>query len=49
MDCIGGLVVTVLQGLRGVTADVDVLEIALRSAAYAYSQVAMLGGALFQR
>jgi hypothetical protein len=33
MDCIGGFVVTMLYGLNRTTADVDVLEIAPRSAA----------------
>lgn len=49
MDCIGGFVVTVLHGLSRATADVDVLEIAPRSAADAFSKVAMLGGPLFQK
>lgn len=49
MDCIGGFVVTVLHGLSRATADIDVLEIAPRSAADTFSQVAMLGGPLFQK
>lgn len=49
MDCIGGFVVTMLYGLNRATADVDVLEITPRSAAEAFSQVAMLGGPLFQK
>jgi hypothetical protein len=49
MDCIGGFVVTMHYGLGRTTADVDVLEIAPRSAADAFSQVAMLGGPLFQK
>ena len=49
LDCIGGFVVTMLYGLRRPTADVDVLEIAPRAAADAFSKVAMLGGPLFQK
>jgi hypothetical protein len=49
MDCIGGFVVTVLYGLTRATADVDVLEIAPRSAADAFCKVAMLGGPSFQK
>ena len=49
MDCIGGFVVTMLYGLDRTTADVDVLEIAPRSMAEAFSDVAMLGGPLFQK
>jgi hypothetical protein len=49
LDCIGGFVVTMLYGLNRPTADVDVLEIAPSSAADAFSQVAMLGGPLFQK
>lgn len=49
MDCIGGFVVTMLYGLNRTTADVDVLEIAPRAAADAFSQVAMLGGPLFKK
>jgi len=49
LDCIGGFVVTMLYGLSRPTADVDVLEIAPRSAADAFSQVAMLGGPLFRK
>ncbi len=49
LDCIGGFVVTMLYGLNRPTADVDVLEIAPRSAANAFSQVAMLGGPLFKK
>ena len=44
LDCIGGFVITMLYGLSRPTADVDVLEIAPRAAADAFSQVAMLGG-----
>jgi hypothetical protein len=44
LDCIGGFVVTMLYGLSRPTANVDVLEIAPRAAADAFSQVAMLGG-----
>lgn len=49
MECIGGFVVTVLYGLSRATADVDVLEITPRSAADAFSEVAMLGGPLFEK
>lgn len=49
MDCIGGFVVTMLHGLDRATADVDVLEIAPRSTADAFSRVAMLGGPLFRK
>jgi hypothetical protein len=49
MDCIGGFVVIMLHGLNRTTADVDVLEIAPRSMADAFSRVAMLGGPLFQK
>jgi hypothetical protein len=49
LDCIGGFVVTMLYGLSRPTADVDVLEIAPPAAADAFSQVAMLGGPLFQK
>ncbi len=49
MDCIGGFVVTMLHGLDRATADVDVLEIAPRSTADAFSRVAMLGGPLFKK
>jgi hypothetical protein len=38
-----------LYGLSRPTADVDVLEIAPRAAADAFSEVAMLGGPLFQK
>lgn len=44
MSIAGGFVVTMLYGLSRPTADVDVLEIAPRAAADAFSQVAMLGG-----
>jgi hypothetical protein len=49
LDCIGGFVITILHGLNRPTADVDVLEIAPRSAADAFSRVAMLGGPLFKK
>lgn len=49
LDCIGGFVVTMLYGLKRPTADVDVLEIAPRATAEAFSAVAMLGGPLFQK
>ena len=37
LDCIGGFVVTMLYGLNRPTADVDVLGIAPRAAADAFS------------
>jgi len=37
LDCIGGFVVTMLYGLSRPTADVDVLEIAPRAVADAFS------------
>ena len=49
LDCIGGFVVTMLYGLNRPAGDVDVLEIAPRSTADAFSQVAMLGGLLFKK
>ena len=49
LDCIGGFVITMLYGLNRPTADVDVLEIAPQSAADAFAQVAMLGGALYKK
>jgi hypothetical protein len=49
LDCIGGFVVTMFYGLDRPTADVDVLEIAPRAAADAFSQVALLGGPLFRK
>ena len=49
LDCIGGFVVTMLYGLSRPTADVDVLEIAPRAAADAFSAVAMFGGPLFKK
>ena len=49
LDCIGGFVVTMLYGLKRPTADVDVLEIAPRAAAEAFSAVAMRGGPLFKK
>lgn len=49
LDCIGGFVVTTLYGLSRTTADIDVLEIAPRSASDAFAKVAMLGGPLFKK
>jgi len=49
LNCIGGFVVTMLYGLDRPTGDVDVLEIAPRSAADAFARVAMLGGTLFRK
>src|ERR1700689_2109617 len=48
LDCIGGFVVTMFYGLNHPTADVEVLEIAPRSAADAFSPVALLGGTVIQ-
>jgi hypothetical protein len=49
LDCIGGFVVTMLYGLDRPTGDIDVLEIAPLSAADAFAEVALLGGALYRR
>lgn len=49
LDCLGGFVVSLLYGWSRPTADVDVLEIAPREAAEAFSQVAMLGGPLYRK
>ena len=49
LDCIGGFVVTMLYGLNRPTCDVDVLEIAPRSVADAFVEVAMLGGSLYRK
>jgi hypothetical protein len=49
LDCIGGFVVTMLYGLDRPTGDIDVLEIAPRSAADAFAEVALLGGALYRK
>ena len=49
LDCIGGFVVTMLYGSKRPTADVDVLEIAPKSAADAFSRVALQGGELHKR
>ena len=49
LDCIGGFVVTMLYGMDRPTGDVDVLEIAPRSAAEAFAEVARLGGALHKK
>jgi hypothetical protein len=38
LDCIGGFVVTTLYGLSRTTADIDVLEIAPRSATDAFAK-----------
>jgi hypothetical protein len=39
MDCIGGLVVTMLYGLNRPTAEYDVLQIAPRAAADAFAVI----------
>jgi hypothetical protein len=49
LDCIGGFVVTMLYGLDRPTGDIDVLEIAPLSAANAFAEVALLGGAMYRR
>jgi hypothetical protein len=49
LDCIGGFVVTVLYGLGRTTGDLDVLEIAPRSAADAFAKVAMRNGELHRK
>jgi hypothetical protein len=46
LDCIGGFVISMLYGLSRPTADVDVIEIAPRSAADAFGVVASRGGQL---
>jgi hypothetical protein len=47
--CIGGFVVTMLYGLGRTTGDLDVLEVAPKSAADAFAKVAMQGGVLHQK
>jgi hypothetical protein len=49
LDCIGGFVVTMLYGLSRTTGDLDVLEIAPKSAAHAFADVATEGGKLHQK
>ena len=49
LDCIGGFVVTMFYGLSRTTGDLDVLEMAPRSAADAFAKVAMEGGQLHQK
>lgn len=49
VDCIGGFVVTMLYGLSRTTGDIDVLEIAPKSAADAFAKVASEGGKLHQK
>lgn len=49
LDCIGGFVVSQMYGLDRPTADVDVMEIAPRAAMSAFTEVALLGGPLFQK
>jgi hypothetical protein len=46
--CIGGFVVTMLYGLGRTTGDLDVLEVAPKSASDAFAKVAMRGGELHQ-
>jgi len=49
LDCIGGFVVTMLYGLSRTTGALDVLEIAPKSAAHAFADVATEGGKLHQK
>ena len=49
LHCIGGFVVTMLYGLSRTTGDLDVLEVAPKSAADAFAKVAMRGGELHQK
>jgi len=46
LHCIGGFVVTMLYGLGRTTGDLDVLEVAPKSAGDAFAKVAMQGGEL---
>jgi hypothetical protein len=47
--CIGGFVVTMLYGLGRTTGDLDVLEVAPKSARDAFAKVAMQGGELHRK
>jgi hypothetical protein len=47
--CIGGFVVTMLYGLGRTTGDLDVLEVAPKSAGDAFAKVAMQGGELHRK
>jgi hypothetical protein len=47
--CIGGFVVTMLYGLGRTTGDLDVLEVAPKSAGAAFAKVAMRGGNLHRK
>lgn len=47
--CIGGFVVTMLYGLGRTTGDLDVLEIAPKSAGDAFAKVARQGGELHRK
>jgi uncharacterized nucleotidyltransferase DUF6036 len=49
LDCLGGFVVTLLYGLSRPTADIDVLEIAPRSAAPSIFEIAARGGPLHKK
>jgi hypothetical protein len=47
--CIGGFVVTMLYGLGRTTGDLDVFEVAPKSARDAFAKVAMQGGELHRK
>jgi hypothetical protein len=49
LHCIGGFVVTMLYELGRTTGDLDVLEVAPKSAGDAFAKVAMRGGELHQK
>jgi hypothetical protein len=49
LDCIGGFVITMLYGLERTTADMDVLEIAPKSAASIFYKAARQGEELHQK
>jgi Nucleotidyltransferase of unknown function (DUF6036) len=49
LHCIGGFVVTMLYGLGRTTGDLDVFEVAPKSARDAFAKVAMQGGELHKK
>jgi hypothetical protein len=49
LHCIGGFVVTMLYGLSRTTGDLDVLEVAPKSAGNTFAKFAMQGGELHQK
>ena len=49
LDCIGGFVVTLLYGLERPTADIDVIELAPRTAAKTIMELGIRGGPLHQK